>query len=576
MWAKEKSYTLTFKTSGSNSDSNTAWSNTSNVSDVLTAGDSYVSSISAASNVYPARDGRGAKFGTSSKAGSITFALSSDGQVKATKVVIKGGAYISSSKAEAAAVKVNSGTAVAFNSAVTSYTEEDITYNFTTATDITFLTLAQNKADNGRLYIVSVTVYYEEDEGEGVTASWSLDPTSANVMAGESTSLQLTTNYDGTLTFTSNATSIANVSYNSSSKVITVTGVAAGKTTISATGDATATYNAINKVISVTVNRVEVAYNATEIITDLGYQFWDEIAAAEGSADEINGRQNGVTIKVEKASGTAPRADAAYLRFYKKSDMTITAPAGSYITKIVFTEPDSGASWSGSMTVDDDEKGEYVSDDKTWYATVENVTSVKLTGQGNTKRIGGVKVYLYKTIPISISDAGYATLYSDKALDFTGTGITAYVAAVDGNNVSFEEVTSAPAETGLLLKGEAKAYNIPVTASPASVTSALVGTLAETTVPAGTFVLFKKGEKVGFYKTTAEEFTVGANTAWLPADVTPSRNFIGFDDETTGIEELKNSKTEELKSYYNLNGQRVANPTKGLYIVNGKKVIINK
>ena len=179
-------------------------------------------------------------------------------------------------------------------------------------------------------------------------------------------------------------------------------------------------------------------------------------------------------------------------------------------------------------------------------------------------------------VSVSISDAGYATLYSASALDFTGTGITAYVAAVDGENVSFEEVTSAPAETGLLLKGDADTYSVPVTATPASVTSALVGTLTGTTVPEGTFVLFKKNEKVGFYKTTAEEFTVGANTAWLPADVNSSRNFIGFDDETTGIEELKNSKTEELKSYYNLNGQRVANPTKGLYIVNGKKVIINK
>ena len=47
-----------------------------------------------------------------------------------------------------------------------------------------------------------------------------------------------------------------------------------------------------------------------------------------------------------------------------------------------------------------------------------------------------------------------------------------------------------------------------------------------------------------------------------------------FGGETTGVQELKNSRIEELKCYYNLAGQRVDNPTKGLYIVNGKKVII--
>lgn len=44
--------------------------------------------------------------------------------------------------------------------------------------------------------------------------------------------------------------------------------------------------------------------------------------------------------------------------------------------------------------------------------------------------------------------------------------------------------------------------------------------------------------------------------------------------ETTGIEELKDSRIEELKSFYNLNGQRMNAPQKGINVVNGKKVII--
>ena len=47
-------------------------------------------------------------------------------------------------------------------------------------------------------------------------------------------------------------------------------------------------------------------------------------------------------------------------------------------------------------------------------------------------------------------------------------------------------------------------------------------------------------------------------------------------DETTGISQIENGKLNDENSVYNLNGQRVAAPQKGLYIVNGKKVVVKK
>ena len=44
--------------------------------------------------------------------------------------------------------------------------------------------------------------------------------------------------------------------------------------------------------------------------------------------------------------------------------------------------------------------------------------------------------------------------------------------------------------------------------------------------------------------------------------------------ETTGVNEVRGQKEEVKGEVYNLAGQRVANPTKGLYIVNGRKVVI--
>lgn len=49
---------------------------------------------------------------------------------------------------------------------------------------------------------------------------------------------------------------------------------------------------------------------------------------------------------------------------------------------------------------------------------------------------------------------------------------------------------------------------------------------------------------------------------------------LGFDDDVTGLNEVRGLKEEVRSDYFNLAGQRVAQPTRGLYIVNGKKVIV--
>ncbi len=53
----------------------------------------------------------------------------------------------------------------------------------------------------------------------------------------------------------------------------------------------------------------------------------------------------------------------------------------------------------------------------------------------------------------------------------------------------------------------------------------------------------------------------------------PVLNFI-IDSETTGINDVKGKMSDVRSDIYNLNGQRIAQPAKGLYIVNGKKVVI--
>ena len=113
----------------------------------------------------------------------------------------------------------------------------------------------------------------------------------------------------------------------------------------------------------------------------------------------------------------------------------------------------------------------------------------------------------------------------------------------------------------------------------------LVGTLVamtlyETDGEYTNYYLSKGKEGVGFYKVNGS-VKLGANRAYLPLKKGTSGNantrYIGFtfDDGATNIDPLSASDADESNAaYYNLQGQRVDNPTKGLYIKNGKKVVI--
>jgi hypothetical protein len=84
------------------------------------------------------------------------------------------------------------------------------------------------------------------------------------------------------------------------------------------------------------------------------------------------------------------------------------------------------------------------------------------------------------------------------------------------------------------------------------------------------YILYSDGK---FYQIGSG--TVATNKAYLHLDSAPSGARaldIVIDDDVTAIETVKAEKANN--EYYNLAGQRVAQPTKGLYIVNGRKVVV--
>jgi hypothetical protein len=181
--------------------------------------------------------------------------------------------------------------------------------------------------------------------------------------------------------------------------------------------------------------------------------------------------------------------------------------------------------------------------------------------------------------PISISDAGLATFASDFDLDFTSVeGVEAYIAKENVSKIELTKVNKVPAGTGVLLRstaGGAVAKDVPVAASTDDVTGNVfvrgTGSAVETGTGPYNYVLGKKSGVVGFYK--ANGATVTSDKAYLQTTLgSAARIDINFDD-ATAIEAVK-AQNVENGQFFNLAGQRVAQPTKGLYIVNGKKVII--
>ena len=88
--------------------------------------------------------------------------------------------------------------------------------------------------------------------------------------------------------------------------------------------------------------------------------------------------------------------------------------------------------------------------------------------------------------------------------------------------------------------------------------------------------LLSRNGTIGFWWGAANggAFALDANKAYLavPATVEAREGFV-FGDETTGINNV-NANVNENQEVYDLQGRRVAQPTKGLYIVNGKKVLV--
>ena len=213
------------------------------------------------------------------------------------------------------------------------------------------------------------------------------------------------------------------------------------------------------------------------------------------------------------------------------------------------------------------------------------------------------------TETIKVSAAGQVPYYTTNSLDFTtmdAMGVKAYTATgydYGTGTIWLSRVKKVPAETGILVMAPKGDYDVP-TASVASVYDNMFkGSLSASTIyttetiddiVCTNYYLSNGDYGVGFYKVTKEGgIDLKANRCYLPIpnrsastrgidtdaakfSIQNSAEVIGiriFSNGTTGVKEVKSGEVKS-EEWFTLQGQRVMNPGKGLYIKNGKKVVV--
>ena len=268
-----------------------------------------------------------------------------------------------------------------------------------------------------------------------------------------------------------------------------------------------------------------------------------------------------------------------------QSYMKFSVPSGSLITKIVMTGFDYNL-WAVDC-------GNYSSG--TWTGNSQEVTFAWPEG----KTSGNIQVQTVTvtyTTPSTEEPVIWMSYSSANNLDFTGkTDYTAYIATnyrAEEGVVVLTKIEKVPSGEGILIKSNdsSKAIkdifkesdvpaNEPITTQ---ITQMLVGapdggSIEPEEGDKTNFVLAKKDGVVGFYK-VAQQGTLAPNKAYLQIPtasltVTSGANGITFvEDGTTAIQSVTTATTDD--AWYTLQGVRVAQPTRGLYIHNGKKVVV--
>jgi len=404
--------------------------------------------------------------------------------------------------------------------------------------------------------------------------------------------------YDGVLEYAVAPADIASVGVEGNT--MTITPLAVGTATITFSADATATFNAADdEAFVLTVTAPSGGTTGSEAPETLFNETFDDCAGTGGHDDNWSGSIASSTVNYDNAGWTLSGGGGASKCVKLNKGANIQTPSISLSGETEISVSFKAAGWNG-------ESGDIALSCNDAKATLSSTTAAFTEKEWNTRSftISGIKEssikltftapsgkrfflddVVVKTLGVEISTtlnaSGYATFCSQYPLDFSKAnaedkGFTAWqVTNVNSSTgvITFSQITgSVKGGTGILLMGEA-GETVTLTSANSNNTlddNKLVGTMAPTYVANDAYYGLSGNE---FVKVNAG--TVPAGKALLPVGALDVKALSLEFDNADGIVEMRNGENETMRSeVFDLSGRRVVKPTKGLYIVNGKKIMV--
>ena len=335
---------------------------------------------------------------------------------------------------------------------------------------------------------------------------------------------------------------------------------------------------ATDKVVTVT----QAAYSPVVVTLDLTTNTDWEFPTSKTEGPKTYTR-NGYSIILE-GPDNGFYFDSNNLMLGKK-DATLTLPAfGFNVSKIkVYGTSSSSANVKFNIYVGDDAVSTEATSSQVDHEfeiaaakrEVGTIYMIKVTN-ANNMRITKIEIIGNGCEAREVTSFGWATYVTQNDMKFPAGRAYVVTNASVGNAITKAEVTDVPAGTPVLLKDEGAVTAMLLDAAPDAPATNMLS-VCDGTIASGkyAYVLAKNGTSAGFKQWTGDAADLTNRVVMLLDEAAEAPSFIPLDGETTGINTVNGSGFMVNGSeVYNLNGQRVAQPTKGLYIVNGRKVVI--
>ena len=364
------------------------------------------------------------------------------------------------------------------------------------------------------------------------------------------------------VTLTSDDNDIATVSGT------TITAVSAGSATITATWAENDEYKGGSKEFAITVNAAEVVEDGVFDFTGT-HKYGTTI---EPSTNGVN-IDGPITWKAGNVSLTTTvfrywnNANGNTLRIYEAGTAVISVPDGYVITSIKATGNN-----LGTLSTNEDNPM-YIND---WNGSAQSVT---FNHSGSNAQIKTITVTYVEapaptTVTVNIPTRGWASYCSKYDVESTGQ---CYMATklVNGKVTIVPVEGTIKARTGMLVKGSEGSSSVELAVAATApeayadmTDNKLVGVLEDTSLEGKSCYILSEG---AFWPCTGG--TLKAGKAYL--DIAPTSAKV-IDIDLNGDETAISTVNAEQQNgnIYTINGVQVKNTQlKGIYIINGKKVV---